>query len=146
MEDLITNAHVLFDDGKQSAPLPPTPIGEPAPKYSYGSKSTKFTPPAPLPLTPSSLSSEDFTPRLPPRPTNSIHPSLRSGQASPTKDRMDVPPLPPLRSPVKPTTIKQVSEDSTRVPDTVPFPRATVDESQPPPPTDIRASPGDDIP
>ncbi|KAF9023411.1 hypothetical protein BDZ89DRAFT_955713 [Hymenopellis radicata] len=151
MEDLITNAHVLFDDGKQSAPLPPTPIGEPAPKYSYGSKSTKFTkftPPAPLPLSPSSPSSEDFTPRLPPRPTNSIHPSLRSGQASPIKDRMDVPPPPPppLRSPVKQTTVKQVKEDSTRAPDTVPFPRAAVDDSQPPPPTDIRAMPGDDIP
>ncbi|SJL05827.1 uncharacterized protein ARMOST_09163 [Armillaria ostoyae] len=90
MEDLITNASVLFDEqgAHYSPPLPPTPLGEPTPQYSYGSKLTKFAPPSSLSPT------ADFTPPLPPRPTGSIHPSLRAGQSSPTKDRLEIPPMP----------------------------------------------------
>ncbi len=90
MEDLITNAGVLFDEqgAHHSPPLPPTPLGEPTPQYSYGSKLTKFAPPSSLSPT------ADFTPPLPPRPTGSIHPSLRAGQSSPTKDRLEIPPMP----------------------------------------------------
>ncbi|KAF8634447.1 hypothetical protein AX15_000895 [Amanita polypyramis BW_CC] len=88
MEDLISNAHIIFDDrpAQYSPPLPPTPAGELAANYSYGSKTTKVTtvlssavpntssPDADIP--PPQLT-QDFTPRLPPRPTNSIHPSSR---------------------------------------------------------------------
>ncbi|PFH54752.1 hypothetical protein AMATHDRAFT_44554 [Amanita thiersii Skay4041] len=93
MEDLINNAQVLFDDngGHHSPPLPPTPAGELAAQYSYGSKTTKI---ATVPASLSSLtarpiatnatnatslpSTQDFMPRLPPRPSNSIHPSSRA--------------------------------------------------------------------
>lgn len=117
MEDLIMNAHTLFRDDLEhySPPLPPTPAGsEPAPAHSYGSKTTKFALPAPLPLSPTAPASpQDFTPRLPPRPANSIHPSLRSGQPSPTKERMEVPPVPfPARSPKKSSAEDSAIQDS----------------------------------
>lgn len=86
-----------------SPPLPPTPItGEPpAPKYSYGSKRTKFAKPG-------GENPQDFTPRLPQRPNYSIHPSMRSGQVSPTKERMD-PPAIPVVSPDAPHFPDEVS-------------------------------------
>ncbi|KAL0567794.1 hypothetical protein V5O48_014204 [Marasmius crinis-equi] len=116
MEDLITNAHILFGDGpgdedpaspnsgtttnpvppSNSPPLPPMPSEEPAPQY-YGSKTTRVVPPSPIMVSPISLSAtDDFSPALPTRPMSSIHPSARS----PTKERMDTssagaPPLPP---------------------------------------------------
>lgn len=105
------NAHVLYDEhpthhspplNHHSPPLPPTPAGEPAPVYPYGSKSTKVAtvPPTPPhvqagPHPPSSP--QDFTPRLPPRPANSIHPSLRANPQTPTRGRADAPPPLPLR-------------------------------------------------
>ena len=83
LEDLISNAHIIFDERPvhHSPPLPPTPAGEKAADYSYGSKTTKVAT-----MFPSSTSSsrtdspphpaqEDFTPRLPVRPASSIHPS-----------------------------------------------------------------------
>ncbi|KAI0374525.1 RhoGAP-domain-containing protein [Pilatotrama ljubarskyi] len=97
MEDLITNAHVLFSQ-TASPPLPPAPLNDGVPSASYGSTHTKISnmPPPPAPTSPrrqpksmiSPRSSndgprptpQDFTPQLPPRPTNSIHPSLRAGQ------------------------------------------------------------------
>lgn len=85
MEDLISNASLLYenDAGHSSPPLPPTPAGEPVPHVSYGSRSTKITSVPPLePLPP-----QDFTPRLPARPNNSIHPSARGNPGSPTKAR-----------------------------------------------------------
>ncbi|KAI0662467.1 RhoGAP-domain-containing protein [Cubamyces menziesii] len=101
MEDLISNASVLFSQ-TGSPPLPPAPLNEGAPSVSYGSTHTKVSnmPPPPVPTSPRrhqksmSLSSprpsqdmprpapQDFTPQLPPRPTNSIHPSLRAGPHS----------------------------------------------------------------
>lgn len=82
-EDLISNAHIIFDERPvhHSPPLPPTPAGEIAADYSYGSKTTKVTT-----MFPNSTSSsrtdlpphptqEDFTPRLPAHPPSSIHPS-----------------------------------------------------------------------
>jgi hypothetical protein len=112
MEDLIINAHTLFDEqhnthlqSPQSPPLPPTPAGEPAAPYSYGSKNTKVStvlPPATPDHTarisgPIKASPQDFTPILPPRPANSIHPSLRSGPTSPGRGQSETPP-PPLPS------------------------------------------------
>jgi len=94
MEDLINNASVLFDENslQRSPPLPPTPVGEPVPMFAYGTSHTKV---ASVPATPQEMPG-DFTPRLPPRPANSIHPSLRAGTSSPAKERKDVPPsLPP---------------------------------------------------
>ncbi|RPD58368.1 RhoGAP-domain-containing protein [Lentinus tigrinus ALCF2SS1-6] len=107
MEDLITNAGVLFQQsGSGSPPLPAAPLNEPVPPVTYGSTHTKVTsmPPPPVPTSPrkhhhqksssfstprssfdaprpsfQSQSPQDFTPQLPPRPTNSIHPSLRAG-------------------------------------------------------------------
>ena len=81
LEDLISNAHIIFEERPpHSPPLPPTPAGERAADYSYGSKTTKVAT-----MFPNSTSSsrtdlppptqEDFTPRLPARPANSIHPS-----------------------------------------------------------------------
>ncbi|KIK71391.1 hypothetical protein GYMLUDRAFT_254611 [Collybiopsis luxurians FD-317 M1] len=105
MEDLINNAHILFSDDPSTAtnpnapsphPLPAPPPGEPTPVYSYGSKTTKIVS-IPSALNTAALSaSEDFTPKLPPRPASSIHPSAR-GPSSPTKERTDMgpPPLPP---------------------------------------------------
>ncbi|KAF8640997.1 hypothetical protein AX17_000642 [Amanita inopinata Kibby_2008] len=99
MEDLIGHAHILFDDdaGHHSPPLPPTPAGEAAAQYSYGSKMTKIATvlPAGLPSSASSLSmnvpplssAQDFLPRLPPRPNSSIHPSSRTNPISPDKGR-----------------------------------------------------------
>ena len=101
MEDLIMNAETLYDEhtNHPSPPLPPTPVGEPVPYFAYGSKRTKVASMPPTsttsgPYPPSPL--QDFTPRLPPRPTSSIHPSLRAGAASPTRGRADTP-QPPQR-------------------------------------------------
>ncbi|KAG5648266.1 hypothetical protein DXG03_006225 [Asterophora parasitica] len=105
MEDLIIHAHILYDENAHnphSPPLPPTPAGEPVPVYTYGSKSTKV---ASVPATPSGVtmpqipgSPQDFTPRLPPRPANSIHPSLRANPQTPSRGRTDPPPPLPLHS------------------------------------------------
>ena len=100
MDDLIIHAHLLYDHdvGQSSPPLPPTPAGEPVPQVTYGSKSTKVSrvPPAegPPPTLP-----QDFTPRLPPRPNNSIHPSARTNPGSPTKSRaLPEKALPPMQT------------------------------------------------
>ncbi|PPQ88087.1 hypothetical protein CVT25_014385 [Psilocybe cyanescens] len=86
MEDLILNASVLYESetGPSSPPLPPTPVGEPVPRVSYGSRTTKI---ATVPPVDVSSSPQDFTPRLPSRPNNSIHPSSRANPSSPTKPR-----------------------------------------------------------
>ncbi|KAI8983411.1 hypothetical protein BD414DRAFT_81407 [Trametes punicea] len=101
MEDLIANAHVLFSQ-TGSPPLPAAPLSEAAPPVAYGTTHTRVSsmPPPPAPTSPrrhhksASVSSprashdsprptpQDFTPSLPPRPTNSIHPSLRAGSHS----------------------------------------------------------------
>ena len=106
MEDLIENAQTLFDERAPhpSPPLPPTPSGEPVPVVSYGSSHTTVTV-----AQPGDAQVEDFTPQLPPRPTNSIHPSARSNPPmSPTRLPVELspiltPPLPP--SPARPLSI-----------------------------------------
>ncbi|TRM65964.1 hypothetical protein BD626DRAFT_194822 [Schizophyllum amplum] len=111
MEDMIIHAPTIFDgqdvsiitssagtsiagsnadSHPQSPQLPPTPATDPEPVY-YGSKSTKVASVPPL----SPTHGQDFTPRLPARPANSIHPSSR-GQTSPTKERFDAMPPPPV--------------------------------------------------
>lgn len=100
MEDLITNTVILFDDRPAaiatiSPPLPPAPAGQPTPNYAYGSAHTKVASvPALGPPPIRQGQPEDFTPRLPPRPANSIHPSSRTNPTSPTKANMDPSPLP----------------------------------------------------
>lgn len=96
MEDLIVHAHILYSEhlSHHSPPLPPTPAGEPVPVYTYGSKSTKVA--NVLPYTPNNgasqaTSPQDFTPRLPARPTSSIHPSLRANPQSPSRVYHDHP-------------------------------------------------------
>ncbi|KAH7883937.1 hypothetical protein F5I97DRAFT_1930151 [Phlebopus sp. FC_14] len=94
MEDLIQNALQLFEDPVPSAspPLPEAPTGEPAPVYNYGSSHTRVgTVP---PRSESPRHPEDFTPRLPVRPTSSIHPSLRANPVSPIRTTTDIPALP----------------------------------------------------
>ncbi len=78
MEDLITYAHVLYDQPgpPHSPPLPPTPAGEPVPVVTYGSKTTKVTTLPPDGF--ASSQSQDFTPTLPSRPNDSLHPSSRA--------------------------------------------------------------------
>ncbi|THH12879.1 hypothetical protein EW146_g7284 [Bondarzewia mesenterica] len=100
MEDLIENAQVLFDDRAppSSPPLPPAPAGEPVPVYSYGSAHTKVSS-VPVPDLPPRVAENDFAPQLPPRPTNSIHPSARHNvmpadlPRPPTRPRLSPPPL-----------------------------------------------------
>lgn len=99
MEDLIANASVLFDErgpSLSSPPLPPAPLGSPAPNYAYGSAHTKV---ASLPASQAAPvrqqvhqhpnQPEDFTPKLPARPANSIHPSSRANPATPTRNNFD---------------------------------------------------------
>jgi hypothetical protein len=88
MEDLILHVHILYDydGGPHFPPLPPTPTSEPF-QVTYGSKTTKVAnvpPPASFDNT-TAPPPEDFTPRLPPRPNSSIHPSSRVNAGSPTK-------------------------------------------------------------
>lgn len=104
MEDLILYASVLFDErapAMASPPLPPAPLGQSAPNYAYGSAHTRVASvPAPLttPRQPPQPQPEDFTPRLPPRPANSIHPSSRANPSTPTRNNFDIPtPLLPGR-------------------------------------------------
>lgn len=98
MEDLITYYRQIFEDpGASSPPLPPTPATEPVPQY-YGSKNTKVGTVPPMPEVNDQGSPQDFTPRLPPRPVSSIHPSSRThgNNTSPQKPRPNsqLPPLP----------------------------------------------------
>jgi len=108
MENIIDNAHTLFDDCllPSSPPLPPAPAGEPVPVISYGSKVAL----PPLPQSGEALG-VDFTPQLPPRPAGSIHPSTRSNppmspsrlSADPSASAQSIPPaVLPLR--IKTTT------------------------------------------
>jgi hypothetical protein len=133
MEDLIMNAHILYDEQHSghpsppfpSPPLPPTPADERAPHFAYGSKNTKVVamPPTPFAGAGSGLfvpsPPQDFAPKLPPRPVTSIHPSLRAGPASPTRVHLEVPPGLPLRHD------KQISEPT---PPSSPSATSTVDE------------------
>ena len=94
MDDLIQNSSQLFDDPlpSNSPPLPDAPPGEPTPVYNYGSSHTRVGSVLPQPRSP--RQSEDFTPRLPPRPAYSIHPSLRANNpVSPIQATMDIPPI-----------------------------------------------------
>ncbi|KAF8528039.1 RhoGAP-domain-containing protein [Hysterangium stoloniferum] len=112
MEDLIVHAPLLFDDRTipvlHEPPLPPAPSGEPKPKYDYGSSYTRTHT-----LLPRPQDSQDFTPRLPPRPEQSIHPSHRNNQPTKTDSPNYSPPsttpvkgsdpVPSLSSPRNPT-------------------------------------------
>lgn len=96
MDDLIQNASQLFEDPHPSSspPLPDAPPGEPVPVYNYGSSHTRVGNVLPRAL--SARQSEDFTPRLPPRPAYSIHPSLRANNpVSPAQATFDIPPVSP---------------------------------------------------
>ncbi|KAG1749647.1 uncharacterized protein EDB91DRAFT_1108879 [Suillus paluster] len=81
MEDMIIHAREIFEDppAGNSPPLPActTRIGNVPPRSQ------------------SPRNPEDFTPRLPARPTGSIHPSLRANPTSPTRVNMEIPPMPP---------------------------------------------------
>ncbi|CAL1696188.1 unnamed protein product [Somion occarium] len=83
---------------------------------------------------PSSPSPEDFTPQLPPRPTNSIHPSLRSGPMSALPLRQSLPPA---------------SKSSSHFDENIPFaqPSATATPSvQPPTPVSSPPSQNASVP
>jgi hypothetical protein len=127
MEDLIENAHVLFDEPlpPSSPPLPPAPDGEPIPDICYGSSHTKVT------LSQSRQAQvADFAPQLPPRPMSSIHPSARSNppmlspqlpvdlSGCPIPTPTTLPPAVPLRVKIsademdQPTQVQAVSNAS----------------------------------
>jgi hypothetical protein len=116
MEDLIINARKIFEDpaAPNSPPLPPTPAIEPVPVY-YGSRSTKVANVPPNPPTAERTgpgSPQDFTPRLPPRPAGSIHPSSRitHTNSSPHKQRPDA------SYPLSPDTTQEVDPDAISLP------------------------------
>lgn len=96
MEDLINNTQLIYDDRSpivqnlpeittpddrsRSPPLPPAPAENPVTPNTpiYGSAHTKIRT-----LPPSRKeASDDFTPKLPPRPGNSIHPSRRAAAST----------------------------------------------------------------
>jgi len=90
MEDLITRAGALFEDqgADSSPPLPAAPSDEPQAKVGYGSSFTHIATLPPHSET-SSESTDDFTPQLPPRPDDSIHPARRTRPLS--EDRSHLP-------------------------------------------------------
>lgn len=94
MEDLLTHAPLLFDDQPISTleepPLPPAPSGEPKPKYDYGSSYTRSHT-----IPPRSQDGQDFTPTLPPRPEQSIHPSRRTNPQPSNSDIYEQPSISP---------------------------------------------------
>jgi hypothetical protein len=118
MENIIDNAHTLFDERLPSSPpLPPAPIGEPVPVISFGSSYTKVE----LPPLPQSVEEPgvDFTPQLPARPAGSIHPSTRSNPPmSPSRLSADrsapAQSIPPAALPLRIQTTTDVTEQSTR--------------------------------
>ena len=119
MENLIDNAHTLFDERlpPSSPPLPPAPTGEPVPVVSYGSLYTKVALP-PLPQSGEALG-VDFTPQLPARPAGSIHPSTRSNPPM-SPSRLSADPsapaqsIPPAALPLRLQTATDATEQSTR--------------------------------
>lgn len=118
MENLIDNAHTLFDERLPSSPpLPPAPTGEPVPVINYGSLYTKVALP-PLPQSGEELG-VDFTPQLPARPAGSIHPSTRSNPPmSPSRPSADSSALaqsiPPAALPPRIQSATDATEQSTR--------------------------------
>jgi len=119
MENLIGNAHTLFDECllPSSPPLPPAPTGEPVPVISYGSTHTKVALP-PLPQS-EEAPGVDFTPQLPTRPAGSIHPSTRSNPPmSPSRRNTDptvsAPSIPPAALPPIIQTATGATEQSGR--------------------------------
>ncbi|THH11784.1 hypothetical protein EW145_g435 [Phellinidium pouzarii] len=136
MEDLIINAHILFDEraaaslsmnspppirASQLSSLTPVPIDERPASVDYGSSYTQISDVLPRQQSPdlSGLPNQDFTPELPARPGNSIHPSRRvavlSSRVSSETDEEANPTLPAL--PVRPASIEvraaRTSEGST---------------------------------
>ena len=139
MEDLIVNAHVLYDDragavpsrkpplkttrSRSSSPisneLPPAPPArsESATSSDYGVTYTQISNTLLQPEQSSSESptSRDFTPSLPPRPGNSIHPSHRAANQSRSADyeeEDEMPPALPPRPPKSEARAAHVSEGS----------------------------------
>src|SRR6266699_2685783 len=119
MENIIDNAHILFDERfPSSPPLPPAPTGEPVPVISYGSLHTKFELP-PLPQSGEEAPGVDFTPQLPARPAGSIHPSTRSNPPM-SPSRLSADPsaptqsIPPAALPPRLQTATDATEQSTR--------------------------------
>jgi hypothetical protein len=145
MEDLITNTVILFDDRAPAAtattspPLPPAPVGQPTPNYAYGSAHTKVASvPALGPPPIRQGQPEDFTPRLPPRPANSIHPSSRANPTSPTKANMDPPPLPTRPGQASPPKHAVSEKPAPPVPKvTMPLP---ADNDLPPPASSVNST------
>jgi hypothetical protein len=141
MEDLIDNAHTLFDEylPPSSPPLPPAPAGEPVPEVSYGSSHTTVA----LPRS-GEAPGVDFTPQLPLGPTGSIHPSTRSNPPmSPSRLCADPSPSTTLAQSITPTPPPRIqiatnaTEQPTREPVVSNKGTTEVVEKAPDPPQDI---------
>lgn len=120
MENIIDNAHTLFDERLPSSPpLPPAPTGEPVPVISYGTSHTKVDLP-PLPQS-EEAPGVDFTPQLPMRPAGSIHPSTRSNPPM-SPSRLSTDPsaptqcIPPAALPPRIQTATDATEQSNTQP------------------------------
>lgn len=129
MEDLILNAHVLFDENvptippsellPSSPPLPSVPSEDPV--QIEPDTEVRQTDVSDVPQRRQrhdATFGQDFTPELPPRPGNSIHPSHRAmrtpshTESESDDDEPGKPPLPPRPSSVDMRAI-QASEGST---------------------------------
>lgn len=114
MEDLILNVHVIFDNNVASAepnqvltspPLPAVPLDD-VQEQSDSSTDPGQAGPSDMPRRQrhNATFGQDFTPELPPRPGNSIHPSHRSlrtpsqTESESDSDGLESPPLPPRPS------------------------------------------------
>jgi hypothetical protein len=127
MEDLISNATIIFEDlaSKRPPPIslkggtppsthqsisePPLPIPPPEESPSgvdYGSSFTKLI------TLPPRTKEQDFTPTLPSRPTPSIHPSRRTGTNASIRSDTSASASMPLPSPVATSFREKEREES----------------------------------
>jgi len=129
MENLISNATIIFEDLASKRPAPisiknatpppsvhpsiseaplPVPPSEESPSgVDYGSSFTKVIT---LPPRASTSREQDFTPTLPNRPTPSIHPSRRTGTNASIRSDTSAAASVPLPSPVA-TSFKEKERD-----------------------------------
>lgn len=150
MEDIIVHANVLFDDRagaipsqKSSQTLNP-PLVEATLVVKENSNSSRgivygpsfAQPSSPLPqatkTTSDSSPTQDFAPRLPPRPGNSIHPSHRAANQSRVTDSEtddETPPALPPRQARSEVQTMHTSEGSVSEPQTSPVSERHEDSS-----------------
>lgn len=130
MEDLISNATIIFEDlaSKRPPPIslksvtppsihqslsePPLPIPPPEESPSGVDYGSSFTKVITLPPRTSTSKEQDFTPTLPSRPTPSIHPSRRTGTNASIRSDTSASASMPLPSPAATSFREKEREES----------------------------------